>query len=389
MAHAMARTLTPLLILRILEQHGDERHPLTREFIEGILDREYGITLERKAFFRHIEHLNELDDVDIRRVTVKSSDPEKKACAGFYLVDRAFSDMELRLIIDSLSGNFFISEIETQELIDRVAGLSSKYFKKKIAHYKFMNNRGKTTNSTILYNLELIEDAIEQKKKIVFNPVRTGKTGKKETSVYFRAPMTPVQTLAKGQSYYLLYLFDGKLASYPITGMANVEIVEEPAENLPEYLKNGIDYNQLLREHPDLMRIQHKAELCIFHCERWMLDAIKAHFGTELRVSPIQHHRTVTYRDGTQEEVEEDLLEVSVLTDSSSAMEFAVKHLDGVWLISPDHTNRVIRRRVERQLGYYQYLEDTYGAGIPPKVLKDRQERELNQSKYDAILLKK
>ena len=50
MAHTQSKTLAPLLILRILEEYSDEQHPITREEIERILDEEYGITMERKAF---------------------------------------------------------------------------------------------------------------------------------------------------------------------------------------------------------------------------------------------------------------------------------------------------------------------------------------------------
>ena len=56
------KTLTPLLMLRILEEYSDEKHPLTREDIERILDEEYGITLERKAFFRHMRKFSAEND---------------------------------------------------------------------------------------------------------------------------------------------------------------------------------------------------------------------------------------------------------------------------------------------------------------------------------------
>jgi hypothetical protein len=325
-----------------------------------------------------MEHLTELDDVDIRRVDVNVN---QKSCAAFYLADRTFTDSELRLIIDSLSGNCFISDTETQDLIQRVASLSSRHFRNKIGHYKFINDRGKTTNSTIIYNLEQIEDAITEKKKIIFNPVRTNKAGQQETSFYYRAPLTPVQTIVQGQRYYLLYLDEGRLGSYPITRMANVEIVDEPAENVQTIWPNGIDYNRLLREHPDLICMHHKAELCTFRCSPSMLNDIKAYFGSDLRISPVHQSRTITFRDGKQDEISEDMLDVSVITDTAAAMQFAWENLDTVWLIAPAHTNCTIRKRLEYARGYYDFLEDTIGAGIEPKVLKDRSERDINHAR--------
>ena len=65
MASIQPKTLTPLLMLRILEEYSDEKHPLTREEIERLLDEKYGITMERKAFFRHIKSLQGLTDEGI------------------------------------------------------------------------------------------------------------------------------------------------------------------------------------------------------------------------------------------------------------------------------------------------------------------------------------
>ena len=144
MAHTQSKTLAPLLILRILEEFSDEKHPLTREEIERILDEEYGITMERKAFFRHIEHLQELEDVDLRRVTVKPKDAEKNACAGFFLADRTFTEMELRVIIDALSGSHYLSQWETEDLVRRLAGLSTRKFRKKMSSYQFIGSGSKT-----------------------------------------------------------------------------------------------------------------------------------------------------------------------------------------------------------------------------------------------------
>ncbi len=372
MANAQSKTLTPLLILRILEQYSDEQHPLTREDIEKILDEQYSITLERKAFFRHIEHLNELDDVDIRRVTVKTNNAEKKPCAGFYLTDRLLSDYEMRLIIDSLSGNTFISDMETKEIIERITKLSSCHFKNKIAHYKFINDRGKTPNQTLLYNLEIIEEAIETKKKIAFTPVRTNKLGEPTKSPYFTAPMTPVQTIVKGQDYYLLYLRNGNLGSYPLHQVANVEILYEPAEDLRSIWVNGIDYNRLLQEHPLLFGIQRDPELCTFQCYPFMLKDLKAYFGPNLRIQPIQRIQTHIDQEGKKQESVEDLLEVSVRTDPAAAMHFTWENLDTVWLIAPDHTNRTLRRRLSHQLAFYEDLEKATGAGsnVPKKIFE-------------------
>lgn len=367
MADTQSKTLAPLLILKILEKHSDEQHPMTRKQIETILLEEYGIEMERKTFFRHIQNLNELEDVDICEIAHAKPNKDAKPCSVFYLRDRPFTDMELRLIIDSLSGNYFISESETNELIQRVAGLSSKHFQKKIRHYKFMKHRGKTTNSTALYSLEVIEDAIAKKRKLTFNPIFTEKSGVRSPSRYFRAPITPIQTLAKGQTYYLIGLQEGALLSWRISDMANITVLDEPAEPLPEKFKNGIDYDKLLREHPDMGRFDGEVQLCTFHCHRNTLPYFQAYFGMELRISPVQHELPLSSTDHSKGTRPVDLLEISVITNLSAAADFAIRHMETVWLVAPVNAVQLVRLRISHQKKRYDYLARTYGYGVPPR----------------------
>lgn len=377
MADAQSRTLAPLLILRILEEYSDENHPLTREDIEHILDEKYSITMERKAFFRHIEHLNELENVDIRRVTVKSKTPDSKACAGFYLTGRLFSEMELRLIIDSLSGSRYLSNWETKDLVERLAGLSGKHFKQKFNHYLYtMNDRGKTENRTLLYNIENIEKAMDEKKMITFDMIATTPDGEKRITAA-KQHATPIQLLVKDQTYYLLTIDASEhikagylIAGYPLDWLANVEVSDMPATDIrkfPEF-KHGIDLNKLLREHPSLDNFYGKPELCTFHCKCWMLDQIKGYFGPEVRVSPVEHRQTKTSSDGNTQMRTEKMLEVSVITDPYAAMRFARDNPEGIWLIAPQFANKNLRHRLETQLNYYSYLDAFIGTG---NVAKD------------------
>lgn len=370
MADAQSKTLTPLLILRILEEFSDEKHPLTREEIERILEERYSITMERKAFFRHIEHLNELDDVDIRRVTVKPKDADKKACAGFYIADRTFSEMELRVIIDALSGSRYLSQWETEDLVLRLSGLFNRNFQKKISAYQFVGRGNKTENETLMLNLEIIDEAMAEHKQIRFALLRTGKNGEKELSDWQNEGCTPIRYFVKEHNYYLVGIhdWDGKLyvVSYKLSDMVNVEKLDEPGEDIrsiPEY-KNGIDWQKFLREHPALDNLRGKPELCTFHCHRWMLDEIKSHFGDELRVKrlvPKVNPPAVGSYFGAANTM---LLEVSVITDPYAAMQFAWYHPEGVWLVSPDHAYEALRWRLDQQQRRYKYIEENYKQSI-------------------------
>ncbi len=141
-----------------------------------------------------------------------------------------------------------------------------------------------------------------------------------------------------------------------------------------------MDYDNLLREHPDLRHIKARTELCTFQCPPSCLDIIRAHFGTDLRVTPV----TVTFheelRSGEISTRKVDRLEVAVITDPYVAADFAYRNPRKVWLIAPASANRLLRQRLRAIAREYQRLENEYGYGLPAKVWQDRQNRDQNVS---------
>ncbi len=53
------KKLALLRILQILQTSSDRQHPLTQEEISGILQRDYGIVIERKAISHNLSLLTE------------------------------------------------------------------------------------------------------------------------------------------------------------------------------------------------------------------------------------------------------------------------------------------------------------------------------------------
>ena len=102
--------------LLILRKESDVNHPLTHGDIIDFLDRDYGIKIERKAVGRNIAILNEMG---------YEIETTKK---GSYLLSREFEDSELRLLIDCVLSSNYISEKHSADLIEKIAGLSNKYF---------------------------------------------------------------------------------------------------------------------------------------------------------------------------------------------------------------------------------------------------------------------
>ena len=78
-----------ILILDILREYTDEKHSLTQQEIIRLLDKNYGMTCDRRSVKNNILSLKELGyDISMDK--------------GYRLLSREFDDAELRILIDSV-----------------------------------------------------------------------------------------------------------------------------------------------------------------------------------------------------------------------------------------------------------------------------------------------
>ena len=151
MANVDQKNLIPLCILEVLKKYSDQDHMLTHNNIADHLVDDYGISPrpERKSIGRNLENLRTQLDLDIE-ITPK----------GSYLVSHDFEDYEIRLLIDSVLSNRYISVIETRELVDKLKRLSGVYFESFEGHLLTIDAKKKTNKRDLYYKLQLINDAI-------------------------------------------------------------------------------------------------------------------------------------------------------------------------------------------------------------------------------------
>ena len=127
-----------------MKEYSDYDHPLTQDDIARHLENDYGIVIERKAISRNISLLKEAGiEIESRR-------------AGSYLEGRDFEDSELKLLIDGVLCSKHITAKHSADLIDRLCGLSNKYFRSHVKNIYSVNDWSKTDNQALFYNIELI-----------------------------------------------------------------------------------------------------------------------------------------------------------------------------------------------------------------------------------------
>lgn len=114
------KKLALIRIWQILQRYSDEKHPLTQEEIGVCLEREYGIVIERKAVSRNLSLLKEAG------VEIESGRD------GSWISGREFEDSELHMLIDGVLGSRYITARHSKDLIEKLCGLSNKYFRSHV-----------------------------------------------------------------------------------------------------------------------------------------------------------------------------------------------------------------------------------------------------------------
>lgn len=223
-----------LKLMELLRQETDEHHPLSTNEICNRLSA-MGISCERRTLAKDILLLNEQGfEVMCCRVGKEK---------GYYIEDRSFSVPEIKILIDAVQAANFITEKKSSELIDKISALGGSHqadiLKSNLVHF----NTRKHSNETIYYSVGYLEDAIQQKNKVLFRYFDLDEHGEK---VYRRDGhhyvVEPVALVFHEDNYYVV-VYSAKhdsTANYRIDRMDSVEIIDEPVSQKALTLRNEV-----------------------------------------------------------------------------------------------------------------------------------------------------
>ena len=321
------KKLALLRIWQILKEESDYDHPMTQADLADRLEREYGIVIERKAVSRNISMLREAG-VEV-----------EQGQRGVYLDRRDFEDVELRMLIDGVLSSKHITAKHSKELIERLCGQSNKYFKPHIRNVYSVNDWSKTENQALFYNIEVIDQAIEQGVMVSYNYNKYGADKKLHSSSYQR--VSPYQMILHNQRYYLMAYneYFGNMVFHRLDHITNIKLrPEHPSVSLRTVkgYERGIDYKELASTMPYLFT--DKPERVTFVAENGIIDQIIEWFGKDVRIL----------------KKDDDHVEVS-LTASLQAMEYwALQFIEHVEVTAPEELRERIRKALEEGIRKYK-----------------------------------
>ena len=218
-----------LVLLDLFKSKTDEEHGVTTSDIIDYL-AEHGIKAERKTVYADLNTLKEYG-YEISK--------EKKDGNYYYtLLDRDFQLSELKLLVDAVQASKFISAKKSSELIKKIENLASVYQAKQLQRQVFVSNRIKTNYENVYYNVDELNLAINENRKIKFDYYEWNLS--KEMVLRKNGHKNDISpwSLAWDDENYYLVAFDGNsgiIKHYRVDKMRKIEILDEARDGREEF----------------------------------------------------------------------------------------------------------------------------------------------------------
>jgi predicted DNA-binding transcriptional regulator YafY len=231
------KSLIDIHILEILQQYASDKKRMTQKRLIGLLEQNYGICVSRRTLSGYLQELREEGYIGGTR--------------GVYKIN-LFSDTELRLLIDGVLFGKHVPEEEAEQLIQKIKGLSQVSLKNRIKHVHYLKTIQHTDNTQLYSILDILDEAIEKKKKVKITQCSYGIDGK--LTDWGNAIVSPYYIVTSKSMYYLV-CFAGRnddLENRRIDRISKVTLLDEnrvPLEQLNKYKQCPFNLSDYMRTH--------------------------------------------------------------------------------------------------------------------------------------------
>lgn len=315
-------------ILDVLRKYTDEEHRLNQQEIIDILERDYGTTCERKAMSRNLKLLQDSNyDIEFDK--------------GWYM-NHDFADSELRLLIDSIIFSRHIPVNICKQLIEKLKGLSSKYFSARVSNITPMYERH-IENKQISYTLEVLDEAITRKKQVEFTYNEFG-TDKKlhprqRDGEVRRYLINPLRIAAANGRYYLICNNDkyDTVSNYRLDKITDIELLKTPAKDKKKIkgLSDGLNLPKHLAEH--IYMFSGESIPVRFEVVNSAISDVIDWFGSDTSIIPGEEYSTV-----------------NVTVNKDAMLYWALQYCRKVTVISPESLRNEVAQTLRETLSRYE-----------------------------------
>lgn len=255
---AQPKKLLIMNILEILQRYTDEDHRLSQREIGAILEREYSIRADRKTIKRNLADLIDAGyDLEYSESIRKNRQGEDEVLLTDWYLNRTFTDSELRLLIDGLLFSKHIPYSQCRDLVQKLEGLSSQYFRSRTGYIRTLPN-DQPNNRQLFYTIEILDEAIRKKVQVAFRyleyradkrlHLRRDREGQVREYI-----INPYQMAAVNGRYYLICNYDkyDNVSNYRLDRITEIRLLNTPVKDRTKVrgLEQGLNLPQHMAEH--------------------------------------------------------------------------------------------------------------------------------------------
>lgn len=213
---------------------------MTQEEIGRILERDFGIVLERKAISNY---LSDLESSEIGVV---------KTTKGAYFDPRISNDLtesEIHLLIDSVLSSPYLDKKSSKILIEKLTALTSKHFKSYTKNAVELDYFDKSENDSLFSSIQIINEAIGKGKRVKFTQNEYGLD--KQLHQVKNVETSPQKLVIYNNHYYLIGNDEnGVLDAYQVDKITLIKLTNRPKKRPNGDINEFIYSNGLFAQMP-------------------------------------------------------------------------------------------------------------------------------------------
>ena len=216
-------------LTKIMTEKTDDEHSLTMPQILDELEK-YEVSAERKSIYE--------DFKDMERFGIDIIKEQKGRETFYHIAGREFELAEVKLLIDAVQSAKFITQKKSKLLISKVKKFVSEHQAKQLQRQIVINDRVKTMNESVYYNVDDIHTAINQNRKIKFKYYKWNidkKLVERHGGIYF--VVSPWALLWDDENYYMIAFddWDNKIKHYRVDKMMYIEVGKDERAGKEEF----------------------------------------------------------------------------------------------------------------------------------------------------------
>lgn len=275
-----------LYLYQHLLQYTDAEHKLTTPQLIEILDKQYGIEVNRNTLANDFKML---EQAGIKFEVVHSQQNQ------YYYDGRVFDVAELKIMIDAISSSKFITEKKSHDLIEKLLTLTTEYRASQLRRHVHVEGRVKSDNERGYYIVDIINEAIERGCKVKFQYAdyspKKRKVLRHDGEFYV---VSPYSLVWDGDYYYVIGFSEmrGKVQNFRLDRIYRSPdlLPDEPIIPAPR----GFNLAEYTKEVFRMFGTDSPVKVPLL-CKNYIMNAVIDHFGTRIPVEEVdKEHFKIT-----------------------------------------------------------------------------------------------